>query len=194
MPPTGSVTVFRQIDMRPRQISRCVKIALTAWLGLSLVSTAGTAKAQIFTCKDSTGRTLTSDRPIAAYAARPMRELNKNGVVMREIPAPLTAEQKHQQQLEADRQRAQAEAVLEVRRRDQALLERFRNEDEIEAARKRAVADNQEKIRLELARVPALEKQLKDATAEAQRQVDKRIAANVSRQKSTRRRSRSMQS
>ena len=150
---------------------------------LALASTAWLAHAQIYICKDSAGRTLTSDRPIPECAARAMREMNRNGVVKREIAAPLTAEQKHQLQIEQERQKVQADAAREVQRRDQAMLERFHNEGDIELARQRALADGKDKIRQELARVSALEKQLKDATAEAQRQAGKKTMAAELRMK-----------
>ncbi|WP_293778861.1 DUF4124 domain-containing protein [uncultured Oxalicibacterium sp.] len=98
------------------------------------------AQAGIYICKDGGGRTLTSDRPIPECADRVMREYSDKGVLKREIAAPLTPEQK--QQLEAQRRQRQAEeeALAERRRSDRALLARFHNEQEIEAARQRESA------------------------------------------------------
>jgi hypothetical protein len=127
------------------------------------------AHAQIYVCKDAAGRTITSDRVIPECAARPMRELGNNGYTRREIPAPLTAEQKRQIELETERQRAEEIAATEARRRDQAILERFRSEAEIHAAHKRAVMDVQEKIRLETITLGVAEKQLRESTADAEK-------------------------
>lgn len=138
-----------------------------AALMLSLATMPGWALAQIYVCKDAAGRTITSDRPIPECALRPMRELNNNGVVRREIAAPMTVAQREQQQRDLDKLKAEADARLELRRRDTAILERFRSEAEIEAARKRAVADVNEKIRQERSLSAQADKQLKDAQSEA---------------------------
>ena len=124
--------------------------------------------AQIYICKDSTGRTITSDRPVAECANRAMRELGSNGATRREIPAPLTAEQKRQKQDDEVRLKAAADALLELRRRDAAILERFRSENEIHLAHKRAMSESEQKLRLEVAKLGLAEKQLKDAQGEAE--------------------------
>lgn len=126
------------------------------------------AHAQIYICKDVNGRTMTSDRPIPECATRPMRELGSNGVTRREIAAPLTAAQKHQREIDADRLRSETEAALEVRRRDVAMLERFRSESEINGAHKRAIEDIQENIRRENITLVLAEKNLKEAQLESE--------------------------
>ncbi|MFT5589653.1 MAG: hypothetical protein ACI9ZF_001830 [Bradyrhizobium sp.] len=138
-----------------------------AVLMLSLTGMPGLAGAQIYVCKDANGRTMTADRPIPECATRAMRELGSNGVLRREIPAPLTAVQREQHQRDSARLQAEADASLELRRRDTAILERFRSEAEIEAARKRAVLDVNGKIRQERGMLISAERQLKDALAEA---------------------------
>lgn len=142
------------------------KLRILIWL--AAISLPGLAHAQIFVCKDANGRTITADRPIAECAARPMRELGNNGVTKREIAAPLTADQKRQRQIDAERAHADAEAALEQRRRDMAILERFRNEGEINAAHTRAIEDIQQNIKHEIAMLALAEKQLREAEAEAE--------------------------
>ncbi|EGF31383.1 hypothetical protein IMCC9480_4005 [Oxalobacteraceae bacterium IMCC9480] len=136
-------------------------------LMLFLVTVPGLGVAQIYVCKDGAGRTMTADRPIPECATRPMRELGSNGVVLREIPAPLTVAQREQLQRDKDKLKAENDARLELRRRDAAILERFRSEAEIEAARKRAVADVNEKMRQERNALAQADKELKEAQAEA---------------------------
>lgn len=136
-------------------------------LGLTLASMSMWAHAQIFVCKDGNGRTMTSDRPIPECAARPVRELGRDGVTRREIAAPLTAAQKHQREADADRLRSEAEAALEVRRRDLAMLERFRSESEIHAAHKRSIEDIEENVRRESVTLAAAEKTLREAQIES---------------------------
>lgn len=134
------------------------------WLLLFVLSPL-TAQAQFFQCKDASGRTLTSDRPIPECVDRPVRELGRNGMVKREVPAPLTAEEKERKRLEEDKRKAEALALEQKRKSDSLILERYGNEKGIEAARKRAVDMTQDIIRRETATVAAAEKQLTQARA-----------------------------
>lgn len=140
---------------------------------LTLAGLPGLVGAQIFVCKDDSGRTLTSDRPIPECASRPVRELGNNGVTRRQIPAPLTAAQKHQREVDAEQLRSEAEAALEVRRRDLAMMERFRSESEINAARKRAIEDIQENIKREMATLALAEKTLNESRIESEQRKGK---------------------
>lgn len=95
------------------------------------------AHATIFMCKDASGRTITSDRPIPECADRAVREYGNNGVVRRELPAPLTAEQKHEKQLQEEKKKAEQAAAEEQKKADRALSARYRSEEDIATARKR---------------------------------------------------------
>lgn len=111
--------------------------AFPAGLLAALLALAGPAQAQrLYLCKDATGRTLTSDQPIPECSAQSVREIDRNGIVRREIAAPLTPEQKQRRIEEAARERAEREALAEQRRTDRALLARFHSEAEIEAERR----------------------------------------------------------
>lgn len=111
--------------------------AFPAGLLAALLALAGPAQAQrLYLCKDAAGRTLTSDQPIPECSAQPMREIDRNGIVRREIAAPLTPEQKQRRIEEAARERAEREALAEQRRTDRALLARFHSEADIEAERR----------------------------------------------------------
>jgi hypothetical protein len=128
-----------------------------------------TAHAQIYLCKDASGKAHTSDRPIAECADRAVREFSSNGLLKREVPAPLTAEQKRQKQLEEERRKAAEAALAEQRQADRALLARYRNEADIEIARKRALEILQEQFNRQMIVVSDAEKRLKDAQAEIAR-------------------------
>lgn len=112
----------------------------------------------IYICKDSSGKTFTSDRLLPECANRAVREMDRNGMVRREIPAPLTAEQKRHKELEEKRLKAETAAAEEQRQVDRALLARYRNEGDIELARKRTLELVQEQIRRESATLAAVEK------------------------------------
>ena len=112
---------------------------------LSLALLPVCSQAQIFTCKDAAGRTISSDRPIQECANRPMREMSRDGWVRREIPAPLTAEQKRQLQLQDEQRKVQQVALEEQRQFDRVLMMRYGSEASIEAARRRELLLLQEK-------------------------------------------------
>ncbi len=93
--------------------------------------------AGIYTCVDAKGRRLTSDRLIVECLDREQHELNPSGTVRRVIPPSMTAEERARAEV---RQRAETEArarAAEERRKEQAMLSRYPNED----AHRRARAD-----------------------------------------------------
>jgi hypothetical protein len=122
--------------------------------------------AQIFMCKDAAGHTLTSDRPIPECADRAMRELDNRGMVRHEIAAPLTDEQKRQQQADEKKRKAEQAAAREQKRNDRAIRLRYRSEADIEAARKRSLDPIQDKLQREKASLAAGQAQHQHAQAE----------------------------
>ncbi|MGZ3238741.1 MAG: DUF4124 domain-containing protein [Burkholderiaceae bacterium] len=137
----------------------------TTLLGLPLLLLAGSAQAQIYMCKDAAGKTFTSDRPIPECTSA-VREFGSNGQLKRTIPAPLTAEQKKQKQIDDEKLKAGAAAAAEQRRQDRAMLTRYSNEFEINAARKRLLDQEQEQIKRENITIADAEKQLSIANNE----------------------------
>ncbi|WP_114403118.1 DUF4124 domain-containing protein [Parvibium lacunae] len=94
---------------------------------------------RIYQCKDTTGRLITSDRPIPECEKAPVRELGRDGLYRRDIPAPLTAEQIRQREIQEEQRKQQEVAKKEQERRDAALLNVYRTEADLEAARQRAL-------------------------------------------------------
>lgn len=101
----------------------------------------------IYMCKDASGRTLTSDRPIPECEGRAIRELDKSGLVRRNIPPPPTPEQKRQQQLEEEQRKAAAAVAEEQKRQDLIIRTSYRSDADIEKARRAAIALEEEQIR-----------------------------------------------
>lgn len=92
-------------------------------LGASMVPV--WAQSSIYTCTDSRGRKLTSDRPILECIDREQKELNPSGTVRRTVDPSFTAHEQAERE-EAAKQRAAEDArVREERRRDRALLVRY---------------------------------------------------------------------
>lgn len=146
--------------------------AVKTLIFLSLFYAAGAHAGVFYMCKDSAGRTLTSDRPIPECADRTMREYGNNGVLKREITPPLTAEQKRAKEAEQQQRQAQQDALEDQRRTDRALLARYRSEEDIATARKRASANLIEQIAQQKEELAAADKdwQAKRAAVDAQRE------------------------
>lgn len=96
--------------------------------------------ASIYSCVDASGRTLTSDRPIAACADREQRELSPSGGTRRIVEPTWTAEELAVR--EAKKREAQQAALRaqEERRRERALLMRYPSTEVHERERKDALA------------------------------------------------------
>lgn len=134
---------------------------------------ASAAHAKIFMCKDVSGRTLTSDRPIPECADRAVREYGNNGVLKRDIAAPLTAEQRRQKQVQEDRKKAELAAAEEQKKSDRALSARYRSEEDIATARKRDSDIVSEHIAQQKKSLAIADKDWKDAHAAVEAQKKK---------------------
>lgn len=137
----------------------------TLFLSLALLQCG--AQAQIYMCKDADGRTITSDRPIPECADRAMRELDKSGRARRDIPAPMSAEEKRRLQLEQEKRKADEAAADEQRRSDRLLRARYKSEADIEVARKRELEQVDDRVKRDKAVLAAAEKQQQQAQTEA---------------------------
>jgi hypothetical protein len=94
-----------------------------------------------YCCTDQAGKYFCGDiLPTACYG-HAYRELGADGRTVREIPAPMTAEQRAQRAAEEKQRQKDAVLQKEQDRKDQALLETYINLDDIELMRKRALDD-----------------------------------------------------
>lgn len=115
------------------------KPSLTAVLLLGAVLT-GVSAQGIYSCTDSKGRKITSDRPIADCVDREQLEHNPSGTVRRKVGPTLTAEERaaaEAREREAAEERARR---AEEKRRDHALLVRYPNRAVHDAERAEALA------------------------------------------------------
>lgn len=124
------------------------------------------AQAQIFTCRNASGQLITSDRPLPECGDRPVRELTPNGRVVREIPAPLTPQQRAERAAQEERERRLQEQQAEERRLDRLLLSRYDSVEAIEAARKRSLEVSEEGAKSARDRMTLLDRERKVAQAE----------------------------
>jgi hypothetical protein len=137
------------------------------WMAMAIISMIGSALAQApslrpggyFLCKDANNRTITSDSVPPECANREIREHGRDGSLRRVIEPPLTAEQRRQREeqekIKADEQAARATA----KRRDSVLIQAYRSEESIEAARARALADPLAVLKVDQERMDAIKKE-----------------------------------
>jgi hypothetical protein len=111
------------------------------------VHLAAHGQGHIYSCKDKSGRTLTSDQPIPECANLPMEERSKSGILMREIPAPLTPAQVAAQEEAARKQREADDEARDQHRRDLLLMSTYTDEHSIEVARGRAAQDFEDSLK-----------------------------------------------
>lgn len=132
-----------------------------------LLVAATTASAQtMYTCV-ANGRTYSGDRPPPECANSDIRELNRDGSLRKVIPRPLTPEEQKAKAAEAKRKAEEEEKALAQRRRDRSLLEAYANEQEIDAARVKAISSSSDIVKrsqLRLERMDAERKRLQEET------------------------------
>ena len=119
-----------------------------------LAQTAG----RIYTCKDASGKTITSDRPLPECQGREGRVLSKTGTTVQTIEAPLTDEQKAAREAEEEKKKETAVVRAEQLRRDKALLGTYQNLDDLESKRQRALLQVEREMRESEKRMSLLEK------------------------------------
>lgn len=106
------------------------------------------AQAEIYTCKDAVGRTITSDRPIPECADRAMFVRQNPNQSPREIPRPKTVEERRKADAEEEKQKIEAQLEQDRKREELYLLANFKSETDIELARQRSIETLKEKIRV----------------------------------------------
>ena len=139
------------------------------------------AQTRIYTCKDASGKTLTSDRPLQECQGREQRILGKDGTVVQKIDAPLTDEQKAERAAEEKKKKAEDDRKREQLRKDKALLNTYENVDDIESKRQRALQQVEREARESEKRMGQLEKQAADNAAEAEFYKKKAMPADLRR-------------
>ena len=120
----------------------------------------------IFTCVDARGKRLTSDRPIPECMDREQKELNSSGTVKRSL-GPVPTPQEVAAQEAQDKKDAEEKARgNEERRRNRALLVRYKNQAAHDASRREALTQVDEVIRVANVRLGDLAQQRKSLDAE----------------------------
>lgn len=123
---------------------------------------------RIYTCVDSLGRRLTSDRPIAECNDREQRELLPSGVTRRVIKPTPTASEMKNREISAHEQEKKRQQEENARQRDMALAIRYPNQAEHDKARREAL----ELPAMRLALIEKYLKQLDEERSALQKKLD----------------------
>ena len=129
---------------------------------------AGGSSGLLYCCNDSNGKQVCGDILPQACYGRAYREIGDGARTVRQVEAPLTAEQRVQRAAE-DEKRRQEEAVRkEQQRKDQALLNTYGSERDIDAMRARAEEDVQKAIQAAETKIAEIRQQRKRFENEAE--------------------------
>lgn len=111
------------------------------------------ATSNVICCIDERGKQVCGDLLPQACYGRAYREISPNGMTVRQVEAPLTPEQRALRAVE-ERKRKEAEAAAkEQYRLDQALLQTYGSEGDIEMMRQRAEADVHASIKAAMGKI-----------------------------------------
>ena len=111
----------------------------------------------IYSCVDSQGPRLSSDRPIPECLSQDQRMLNRDGTVKAVVPAAQSPEEKARQDA-AKRQAEQLRLAREAEaRRDRALLARYPDQATHDEARRRALEPSNRQIQVAQRRLQELD-------------------------------------
>ena len=111
------------------------------------------AQGNFYCCNDGSGKQVCGDILPQACYGRAYRELGQSGRVVREVEAPLTAEQRAQRAAEEQRKKEEEARQKIQQRKDQALLDTYGSEEDIEAMRVRALEEVTKSIKGAEARI-----------------------------------------
>ena len=140
-------------------------VALVA-LGGSAGASAQSNTQGIYTCIDSKGRRITSDRPIPECLDREQRQLSGSGLVRRVLPPSYTAEERAQLDAQRRQEEEQRARVVEEKRRDRALMIRYPTQASHDKERTEALGQIDEVVNAVNKRERELERQRQDIDTE----------------------------
>lgn len=123
-------------------------------------------KPGIYSCIDSSGRRITSDRPITQCLDREQKELGSSGTVKRVIPPSYTAEERARIEAEKRKEAEIQARIADEKRRDKALFMRYPNKAVHDRERADALTQIDEVIAAVNKRAEALNQQRREIDTE----------------------------
>ena len=94
-----------------------------------------------YCCTDERGQQACGDSLPRECFGRAYRELSERGLLLRQVEAPLTAEQQAQREAALANKKKEERAAMEEKRKNQALINTYTSEKDVDIARDRALAD-----------------------------------------------------
>lgn len=158
---------------------------VVAALALALAGAASAAPGQgggggkFYCCTDANGKQVCGDIVPQVCYGRAYRELGADGRTVREIEAPLTAEQRAKKAAEEEQRKEDEARQKEQQRKDQALLDTYASVEDLEAMRKRALEDVSKSIKSAEARIVEIKALRKKYENEAEFYKKKKMPAEV---------------
>ena len=111
------------------------------WLVLSCAVAGPAGAGNLYCCTDAAGRQVCADLLPQVCIGRTYRVLGESGRTVRVVEAPPSSEQRAQRAEQEAQKKEQEIQAAEKRRQDQALLNTYGSEREIEMMRARAIDD-----------------------------------------------------
>lgn len=158
-------------------------IAAGRLLVLLALSGAGQAIAAstLYCCLDEKGKQVCGDLLPQACVGRAYRELGSSGRTIRNVDAPLSAEQRARQAAEEEARKEQEVALAEQKRKDSALLNTYGSEQDIEVMRGRAEHEVRLSIKSAEAKIAEALKRRKKFEAETEFYQKKPLPAEIAK-------------
>lgn len=146
---------------------KTLRIAVLSCATLALICSGHiSAQSRMYKCVDAKGKTYYTQTPPAECLGRDTEELSRQGRVLKRSEPALTLEQKAAREEERKKQLEQEAAAREEKRKNQALMNTYPTDRDLEDARARALKDNEIAIRETEKRIAGAEKRKKELDAE----------------------------
>jgi hypothetical protein len=107
------------------------------FLSLLLIVLSMHAYAEIFSCRDGSGRLITSDRAISECAGKTTGVYTNSGVLKHYLPGPLTPEQRHAAELQEQQRIKLLQQEVQNQKEIRYLTTHYPTEQDIEIARQK---------------------------------------------------------
>jgi hypothetical protein len=123
---------------------------------------------RLYCCADEQGKQVCGDILPQVCRGKAYREIGASGQTVRRVEAPLTPEQRAQQEADEKRRQEQEAANKEQQRKDQALLATYGSEKDIDAVYERAVREVNQAIKVAEDKIAELLQRRKKFESEAE--------------------------
>jgi len=141
-------------------------IVVVLGLLLALASAPASAQQRMFKCKDAQGKTYYTQTPPAECQGKELDEMSRQGTVVKKRDAALTPEQIAAREAEDKRKKDEELVAKEEKRKNQALLNTYSSEKDIEDSRTRALKQAEEAAKDLEKRIAETQKRAKDLASE----------------------------